>query len=133
MAPFQCPCCHFRNIMKRDPWEGDKHDSEIQEFIVRAILDGFWGREISTVTKDLNEAKRMEKTFSHVGMPSGTQPIGPFPMRDDMEMQAAIVVLDRSMDQGKYTEFVQWETFRKTRSAITNVSQAQALEEWAIQ
>jgi hypothetical protein len=43
--------------MKRDPWEGDEHDSKIQEFIVRAILDGFWGRETSTVTKNLNEAK----------------------------------------------------------------------------
>jgi hypothetical protein len=111
MAPFQCPCCHFRNIMKRDPWEGDEHDTEIQEFIVRAILDGFWGRETSTVTKHLNEAKRMEKTFSRLGMMSGTPPMGPFPMRDDMGMQAAIAVLDRSMDPGKYAEFVQWETF----------------------
>jgi hypothetical protein len=124
MAPFQCPCCHFRNIMKRDPWEGDEQDTEIQEFIVRAILDGFWRRETSTVTKHLNEAKRMEKTFSRLGMSSGTPPMGPFPIRDDMGMQAAIAVLDRSMDPGKYAEFVQWETFRKTRSAITNVSQA---------
>ena len=50
--------------------------------------------------------------------------MGPFPVRDDTGMQAAIAVLDRSMDPGKYAEFVQWGTFRKTRSAITNVSQA---------
>jgi hypothetical protein len=57
-------------------------------------------------------------------MPSGTPPMGPFPVRDDGGMQAAINILDSSMDPGKYAEFVQWETFRKTRSVITNVSQA---------
>jgi hypothetical protein len=43
MAPFQCPLCHFRNIMKRDPWKDDVLDKEIEEFIVRATLDAFWG------------------------------------------------------------------------------------------
>jgi hypothetical protein len=124
MVPFQCSLCHFRNIMLRDPWKDDDNDMEIMEFIVRASLDAFWGRETTTVTKNLTESKRMERTFSRLGMPSGTPPMGPFPVRDDMGMQAAIAVLDRSMDPGKYAEFVQWETFRKTRSCITNVSQA---------
>jgi hypothetical protein len=124
MVPFQCSLCHFRNIMLRDPWEDDENDREIIEFIVRATLDSFWGRETTTVTKTLMEAKRLERAFSRLGMPSGTPPMGPFPVRDDMGMQSAIAVLDRSMDPGKYAEFVQWETSRKTRSCITNVSQA---------
>jgi hypothetical protein len=41
-------------------------------------------------------------------------------------VQAAIVIMDRSMDPGKHAEFVQWETFRKTSSCITNASQAGA-------
>jgi hypothetical protein len=124
MVPFQCPLCHFRNIMKRDPWKDDELDKEIEKFIVRATLDAFWGRETSTVNKNLNEAKRQERTNSRLRMPSGTPPMGPFPVRDEAGMQAAIDILDQSMDPGKYVEFVQWEAFRKTRSVITNVSQA---------
>jgi hypothetical protein len=124
MCPFQCPLCHFRNIMQRDPEEGDELDAEILEFIVRACLDAFWGRETTTVEKNLTEARRTERTFTRLRMPSVTPPMGPYPLRDDFGMQAAIAILDRSMDPGKHAEFVQWETFRKTRSCITNVSQA---------
>jgi hypothetical protein len=52
--------------------------------------------------------------------------MGPFPLSDDAEMKAAMVVLDWLLDPGKYSDYVQWETFRKARSAITNVSQAGA-------
>jgi hypothetical protein len=72
MAPFQCPLCHFRNMMKRDPWDDDEMHQEIQEFVVSAILDTFWGRETTTVTKNLSEVRRMERTFSRLRMPSGT-------------------------------------------------------------
>lgn len=41
-------------------------------------------------------------------------------------MLPAIAVLDKSLDKGKYEEFVQWETFRKMRSAVTNFHQASA-------
>jgi hypothetical protein len=74
--------------------------------------------------KNLMEARRTDQTFTRLGMPSVTPPMGPFPLSDEFGMQAAIAILDRSMDPGKHAEFVQWETFRKTRSCITNVSQA---------
>jgi hypothetical protein len=35
-----------------------------------------------------------------------------------------VAVLDKSMDPGRYEDQVQWATFRKMRSALTNVSQA---------
>jgi hypothetical protein len=76
------------------------------------------------VEKNLTEARRTERTFTRLRMPSVTPPMGPYPLRDDFGMQAAIAILERSMDPGKHAEFVQWETFRKTRSCITNVSQA---------
>jgi hypothetical protein len=50
--------------------------------------------------------------------------MGPFPLDDSVGMQAAIAVLDRSLDPGVYTECVQWSTFRRTRSTIINISQA---------
>jgi hypothetical protein len=52
--------------------------------------------------------------------------MGPFPLNDDFGMKAALVVLDRSLDAGRYSDYIQWETFLEARSAITNISQAGA-------
>jgi hypothetical protein len=47
--------------------------------------------------------------------------MGPFPLDDVFGMKAALRVLERSLDQGWYSNYVQWATFRKARSAITNI------------
>lgn len=124
MVPFQCDLCHFRNIMQRDPFSEEPNDFEILEYIRRANLDAFWGRESSTVSKNLSVLLRAERCFDRLGMPSAVDQLGPFPLKDTMGMQSAIAVLDKSLDKGKYEAFVQWETFRKTRSALTNLHQA---------
>ncbi len=49
--------------------------------------------------------------------------MGPFPLADTSGMKAAVAVLDRSLDKGIYAECVQWDTFRKARSVVTNISQ----------
>lgn len=56
--------------------------------------------------------------------PSLTPPMGPFPLEDEWGMKAAVAILDRSFDPGQYEATVQFETFRKLRAAVTNVSQA---------
>jgi hypothetical protein len=128
MTPFQCDQCHFRNIYKRYPVPRDLQDEEVMEFIRRAVIDAFWSREPSTVKSNLYEARRGARSAKRFGFPEGsaTPPMGPFPLSDDAGIKAAMVVLDRSLDPGKYYDYVQWETFRKARSAITNVSQAGA-------
>jgi hypothetical protein len=50
--------------------------------------------------------------------------MGPFPLMYSLGMSVAIAVLDRSLDPGNYDDFVQWETFRRSRSCVTNISQA---------
>jgi hypothetical protein len=126
MTPFQCELCHFRNIYARNPITRDLQDTESLEFIRRGVIDAFWSREPSTVKSNLYEAKRGAKSARRFGFPegSGTPPMGPFPLSDEFGMKAAMLVLDRSLDPGKYADYVQWETFRKARSAVTNVSQA---------
>jgi hypothetical protein len=124
MTPFQCELCHFRNIMARDPVMSYEKDLAILEFSRQANLDAFWCRAKSTVAANLRAGLRMEKTADDYGMPSIAPPMGPFPLDDSVGMKAAIAVLDRSLDPGVYSECVQWGTFRKTRSAITNISQA---------
>jgi hypothetical protein len=57
-------------------------------------------------------------------LPSLVSAMGSFPLEDMAGMKMVIAVLDWSLDPGLYAELVQWETFRRTRSAVTNISQA---------
>jgi hypothetical protein len=124
LTPFQCETCHFRNMLGRNI-RGDKaSDYELQEMIRRANLDSFWSREKGTVSSNLLEARRMERTMVKYGLPSTTPPMGPWPLSDTIGMKAAIAVLDRLLDKGVHEDNVQWDTFRKQMSAVTNISQA---------
>jgi hypothetical protein len=99
-------------------------DNEILALIRRASLDALWAREPNTVQANLREAIRMEKFASRLKLPSVTPAMGPFPLQDDFGMLPAISLLDRSLDKGVHSEHVQWGTFRKARSVVTNVTQA---------
>jgi hypothetical protein len=124
LTPFQCDLCHFRNILGRGPVPSSFKDSKILAFIRRANLDSFWAREPNTVGANLREAIRMERFADNLCLPSVTPAMGPFPLRDDFGMLPAIAVLDRSLAKGIHSEYVQWGTFRKARSVVTNITQA---------
>ena len=92
--------------------------------IRRASLDALWAREPNTVRANLREAVRMEKFATRIGLPSVTPAMGPFPLQDDFGMLPAIALLDRSLDKGVHAEHVQWGTFRKAMSVVTNITHA---------
>ena len=94
------------------------------EFIRRATLDAFWSRETSTVRGNLKEAKRVYKFIDRMKIPHIIPPMGPFPLEDVHGMAVACAILDRSLDKGSHEEFVQFDTFRRPRSALTNIIQA---------
>ncbi len=124
MNPFQCELCHFRNIQGRNPNPHSKADQDFLEHFRRVSLDVFWSREESTVRHNLGTIKRValsEQKFDCVNkmIPA----LGPHPLEDTPGMAACVAVLDKSMDKGRYDDQVQWETFRKTRSSLTNVGQ----------
>jgi hypothetical protein len=110
--------------MLRDPDEESRTDLEFLDMARRANLDAFWSREVGSVSATLREAVRMEKTTSQLGMPCITPPMGPWPLSDKLGMKVAIAVLDRSLDKGIYEATVQWDTFRRQMSSVTNISQA---------
>jgi hypothetical protein len=125
MVPFQCDECHFRNITGRNPTSWKTSNSEMLEFIRRANLDAFWDRSRNTVSSNLSDAWRMENLGKRLGMGPMAPPMGPLPLKDTMGMRYAIAILDRSLlGAVQNEEFVQWATFRKTRSTATNVLQA---------
>lgn len=96
----------------------------MMEFFRRATLDSFWMRETSTVLANLRLVVRIHKTMKKFDMPHVFSPMGPFPLDDSFGMQTAVAVLDKSLDPGRYETHIQWNTFRKIRSAVMNVSQA---------
>lgn len=124
MVPFQCDLCHFRNIQKRDPVRFRTTDNEVLEYIRRASLDSLWAREPATVKKNLNGLAKAEQVMLNLGLPPLSPTLGPFPLQDIHGMLPAIAILNRSLDKGVYEKQVQWATFRKLRSHITNAHQA---------
>jgi hypothetical protein len=50
--------------------------------------------------------------------------MGPWPLEDSLGMKVAMALLVRSLDKGIYEETVQWDTFWRTMSVVTNISQA---------
>eukprot|EP00978_Attheya_sp_CCMP212_P011756 scaffold29206_cov30-Attheya_sp.AAC.4 len=124
MVPFQCDECHFRNITGRNPMSWSLEDAELLEFIHRANLNAFWSHSANTVKNNLSDSTRLEKTGQRLGMGPMAPAIGPFPLEDKDGMRFAVAVLERSLSPEENEEFVQWATFRKTRSVVTNISQA---------
>jgi hypothetical protein len=87
-------------------------------------LDVFWSQETSTVGSNLREAQRMERMTSSLGLPAATPHTGPRELADNLGMKATMAILYRSLDKGLYEDTVQWDTFRRAMSAVTNISQA---------
>jgi hypothetical protein len=97
------------------------------EFIRQATIDSLWSREPLTVKNNLQEAQQQGRWSAirfRFPEESVTLPMGPFPLEASCGMKAAMLVLDRSLDPWRYSDYVGWETFRKSRSAIMNISQA---------
>jgi hypothetical protein len=106
-TPFQCDVSHFRIIYLRDPDPQALVEVETMEFSMRqAVLDSFWSREPTTVRGNLQEAKRGLRSVRRFAFPgdSVTLPMGPVPLSDNLGMKAALVVLDRSLDAGRYSD-----------------------------
>ena len=124
MNPFQCELCHFRNIQGYSPHPNSEADHSLQEHFRRVSLDTFWSREASTVRHNLGLIKRAAKSEVKFDCINKIIPaLGPHPLEDKAGMGACVLVLDKSMDKGRYDPNVQWETFRKMRSTLTNIGQ----------
>jgi hypothetical protein len=121
MTPFQCPECHFFNIKKRLPLEGNHVDELALLCIQRAILDSLWARERSTVNSNRLEGKKFLAMQRALGFEVDCLPArGPYPKEDSWGMGIACGMLLRSKDPGRNTATIQYETLRKQRSFFSN-------------
>ena len=125
MLSFQCDFCHFLNIHKRLPNPLSHSDQLNLKIIRRAILDSFWSRERSTVRDNFYQARKNKDikvalNLEHMILP----PRGPFPMEDTWGMGEAMCLLWRSLDPGRNTQRVQFDTVRKMRTFQSNYAHA---------
>ena len=120
LTPFQCDCCHFVNIHMKLP-SSSKKDQNLLLHIRQAILDSFWSRESSTVKSNLYQLKNTRKKAEALGVESVFLPQrGPFPVEDAWGMLTTVLVLLKSLDPGRNSTHVQYQTVRKFRSALSN-------------
>lgn len=63
------------------------------------------------MTKNLALLLRAENCFGQLNLPLAVTLMGFFPLSDTLGIQAAITVLDKALDKGRYEAFVHWETF----------------------
>ncbi|KAL7468881.1 hypothetical protein ACHAXS_009127 [Conticribra weissflogii] len=126
-APFECDLCHFRNVAKRDPiWE-DKKDNYTLLCIRRAILDAFWSRETSTVSANLKRLTLDYEASRPLFSVADPLPwLGNGKLEDRVGMTAALYTLQSSLRSGRYTNYLQWDSMRKTPTWYGNVHEAGA-------
>jgi hypothetical protein len=121
MTPFQCPECHFMNITGRLPSSLLHKDVLAMTCIKRATLDSLWSRERSTVQSNKLEGAKFLAGQRLLGFDTHCFPYrGPYPKYDACGMQLACSMLLRSLDPGRTTASIQYETVRKQRSFYSN-------------
>jgi hypothetical protein len=120
MCPFQCDECHFVNIHNCESDPFSLRDRLCSMAIRRANLDALWARERATVEANRREASLFVEHGASMGYENPYPARGPWPMEDLWGMKTATVILQRSLAPGKNSEFVQYETIRKTRSHMSN-------------
>jgi hypothetical protein len=120
LTSFQCDCCQFQNIQRRNPVEESHQDRLFMMCIRRAILDSFWSRERGTVSGNRQEGMRHLSNCDALGTNEPYQARGPFPVEDKCGIKTAVSLLLRSLDAGKNADTIQYETMRKLRSHMSN-------------
>lgn len=125
MTTFQCDLCQFRNVNYRTPRDADA-DRLLLKFIRRANLDALWAREPGTVNNTRRDIEIMCRKARQLGLDSSSilPPMGPFPIRDDHGMGAAVCILMRTLDAGRNEATIQFATAMKMKSSYANVWRA---------
>ena len=118
---FQCEQCRFQNIKGKDPCRGTV-DEKLLQYIRRANLDAFWSRESSTGNASQQELRRDIRLGQELGLEvdKAFPKRGLFPLEDFVGMGQAVIMLKRTQMPGKTGIFVQYNTIRKHRRALSN-------------
>ncbi len=123
ISPFQCDRCWFLNLHGRLPMSSSLSDDRELALIRRANLDMFWSRESSTVSQTMGSLKELIGGAKSAGRLIPLEGMTPWKVGDDEGMGVAIAMLEKSIKTSgaNSSEFLQFSTIRKLRSASANV------------
>jgi len=120
-SPFQCDCCWFVNLEKREPENASESDRRLLDYIRRVNLDMFWSSEGSTVGHSLGDLRKAARMSSILDLTPHDVSRGPWTVGDNLGFQVAIEIIRASQEKGRNSpEYVQFDTVRKIRSCYTN-------------
>lgn len=122
MAPFECDTCIFWKLRKAKPNpEVNASDKLLLDCIRRVNLDAFWSRMTSTVLTNKDKFRAGLKLSESVGLEGPYIVTSGFPEWDHCGYEVAIQMVLASLKPGRYSsEYTQWDTIRKLRTAFTN-------------
>ena len=127
-APFQCDWCWFYNLESRSPVAGSSSDRNLMGYIRRVNLDIMWSREPATIRGNLSQIRKLIKVPKELGMQGFNIPRGPWPVGDFVGFRLAVAMLRASQWKGRYDpDYVQYDTIRKMRSALSNAHESSAV------
>jgi hypothetical protein len=127
VTPFQCVQCIFLNLTQRFPIRHSMTDDLLMCCIQRINLDAMWGRENSTIRSTVQDVNKTIAILAPFGVLPSYPPLGPHPFWDPLGYGAAIAMVLKSMEPGRYANHQQFETIRKLWAGFHNVYMASVM------
>ncbi len=121
--PFECDLCLFRNVAGRDPDSSNKCNEFTLTAIRRVLLDVMWTREPDTVASNWSRSKRdFDMVIKHLSIdPCTILPVlGNPKVEDQVGLGVALTTVLASLQPGKNSSTVQFDTIRKTQTWYAN-------------
>ena len=112
--------------MSRSPRSYSDMDQRIMSLVRRANLDLFWSRETATVANNLGKVKKVISLWRDRNNFSPLPAITPWKEQDEVGMSTAISMLEYSLEKGRIANYIQFDSCRTIRSAMSNIYTASA-------
>ena len=122
--PYQCETCWFLNMFNTKPIPRRQDDKRMLSLIKRVNFDMFGSREASTVQGNLSKVKviveRLEGRKGFIPLSEFTE----WKVEDMLGMGIAITMLEKSLEKGRLSYYMQFDSCWTLRSAASNVYMA---------
>ena len=112
--------------MCRSPRPYSDRDQRVMSLLRRANLDLFWSRETTTIANNLGKVKLVISLWKDRDNFSPLPAITPWKEKDELGMSTAISMLEHSLEKGRIANYIQFDSCRTIRSAMSNIYTASA-------
>ena len=108
MNSFQCELCHFRNLKGCGP-RNTREDIVLIRMIRKVNVDTCWPIDPGTVEATYREIQKIAAVSNRLRVENVLSTMGSFPLSDTQGMGIIVSILQRSLDNGRYQNTLQYE------------------------